>query len=409
VSDHRLMVVEPELAATFKVAARDTNTLSPVIRQAWDTGTLRTLTRNNPLTAKGAHISIVGHITAEELKRHLTSTEAANGFANRFLWLLVRRSKKLPDGGNLDPKSLAPHVHKLAAALAAARKRGAMHRDPEARTRWHDAYDELSEGEPGLAGAILARSEAQVTRLSLVYALADGADIIGRQHLEAALELWDYSARSVRHLFGNTTGDPDADQIDAALRRNGNGGLTRSDISALFGRHASSARLDRALGTLTARGAARVTREETGGRPVERWLSSHLSLTSPSQDWPAPPSDTAYHGPLGELVHLINPHTEADPVAILTQLLVAFGNSIGRTPYVSVEADRHYPNLFSVLVGETAKARKGTSWGQARRVIAGADPVWEDRIMGGLSSGEGLIAQVCEREESETSEERRGA
>lgn len=97
--DHRLMVVEPEFASTFKVAGRETNTLSPVIRQAWDTGTLRTLTRNNPLTAEGAHISIVGHITAEELKRHLTSTEAANGFGNRFIWMLVRRSKKLHEVG----------------------------------------------------------------------------------------------------------------------------------------------------------------------------------------------------------------------------------------------------------------------------------------------------------------------
>jgi hypothetical protein len=214
--DHRLMVVEPELASTFKVAARDTNTLSPVVRQAWDTGTLRTLTRNNPLTARGAHISIVGHITADELKRHLTSTEAANGFANRFLWLLVRRSKKLPDGGNLDPQTLAPQVQRLTAALASSRRQSDTRRDRDARELWHHIYDDLSEGEPGLAGAMLARSEAQVTRLSLVYALADGAPAIHVPHLEAALELWRYCARSVRHLFGDTTGDPDVDLIEGA-------------------------------------------------------------------------------------------------------------------------------------------------------------------------------------------------
>ena len=118
------------------------------------------------------------------------------------------------------------------------------------------------------------------------------------------------------------------------------------------------------------------------------------------------PINSVYHGPLGELVQLIEPHTEADPLAILTQLLVAFGNAVGRTPYVAIEADKHYPNLFTVLVGDTSKARKGTSWGQARRVIASADPQWEERIMGGLSSGEGLIAQVCEREKSEKSETR---
>jgi len=398
------MVVEPEFASTFKVAGRETNTLSPVVRQAWDTGTLRTMTRNDPLSAKGAHISIVGHITAEELRRHLTSTEAANGFANRFIWLCVRRSKKLPDGGDLATGALDRPIGRLRRALTAARTRGAMARSPDARALWHDAYDELSEGEPGLVGALLARSEAQVTRLSLIYALADGSDRIDLPHLEAALELWNYSARSVRHLFGDSTGDPDADTIEAALRRDANGGLTRSEISGLFGRHASAQRIDRATAALHARGLAQPVREDTGGRPVERWILSLTSHASHSQEWPKAPSEVAYHGPIGELVRLIEPHSEADPLAILTQLLVAYGNTVGRTPYVSVEADRHYPNLFTVLVGETAKARKGTSWGYARRVSTEIDEGWESRIMGGLSSGEGLIAQVSGREESERSE-----
>jgi hypothetical protein len=170
----------------------------------------------------------------------------------------------------------------------------------------------------------------------------------------------------------------------------------------LFAGHASKARLDRALGALVGRGTAAPTREETDGRPRERWISSHSSL-SPRSQWPNAPTNGVYHGTLGELVEILDPHTEADPIAILTQLLVSFGNAIGRTPYVPVEADKHYPNLFTVLVGETAKARKGTSWGQARRVTSEVDEGWEERVMGGLSSGEGLIAQVCEREESEGS------
>ena len=120
--DKRLLVVETELVSAFKVAARDGNTLSPVIRQAWETGTLRTLTRNNPLTATDAHISIIGHIPAEELLRHLTSTEIANGFANRFLWFTVRRSRLLPDGGNFDPAIRAGFVQRVRAAISSARR-----------------------------------------------------------------------------------------------------------------------------------------------------------------------------------------------------------------------------------------------------------------------------------------------
>src|SRR5262249_51213837 len=101
VEDKRLLVLEPEFASVLRVLERDGNTLSAVIRDAWDRGDLRTLTKNSPARASGAYISIIGHITLEELRRYLTATEAGNGFANRFLWLCVKRSKTLPEGGNL--------------------------------------------------------------------------------------------------------------------------------------------------------------------------------------------------------------------------------------------------------------------------------------------------------------------
>lgn len=83
-TDKRLMVQAGEFAAVLKVATRDGATLSPVLREAWDGKVLRTLSKNNPATASGAHVSITAHITHEELVRGLDSTEIANGFANRF-------------------------------------------------------------------------------------------------------------------------------------------------------------------------------------------------------------------------------------------------------------------------------------------------------------------------------------
>ena len=73
--------------------------------------------------------------------------------------------------------------------------------------------------------------------------------------------------------------------------------------------------------------------------------------------WPAPPAPAAYHELLGEIVKRIAPHTEADPVAILTQLLVACGAAVGRGAFFQVEATRHHPNEFMLLVGTSAKAR----------------------------------------------------
>ena len=101
VADKRLLVLEEEFASTLRTMGRDGNTLSPIIRRAWDNGNLSSLVKNSPCRATGALISIIGHITAEELRRYLDRTEAGNGFANRFLFVCVRRSKMLPEGGSL--------------------------------------------------------------------------------------------------------------------------------------------------------------------------------------------------------------------------------------------------------------------------------------------------------------------
>src|SRR6202158_3492794 len=111
----------------------------------------------------------------------------------------------------------------------------------------------------------------------------------------------------------------------------------------------------------------------------------------PLAGWPAPPAPAVYHELLGEIVTRIAPHTEADPVAILTQLLVAFGAAVGRGAFFQVEATRHHGNEFMCLVGDSSRARKGSPWDPARRLILGADPSLEPRVLTGLSSGEGLI------------------
>jgi hypothetical protein len=111
-------------------------------------------------------------------------------------------------------------------------------------------------------------------------------------------------------------------------------------------------------------------------------------------EWPLI-NPAAFHGLAGEVVRTIEPHSEADPVAILLQMLVFVGNVIGRLPYYQIESDRHHCNLFAVLVGASAKARKGTSMGRVKAVTRVADESWHaDRIKGGLSSGEGLISEV---------------
>lgn len=172
-TDKRLLVVQPELASTLKVMSREGNTLSPVIREAWDSGTLRTMVKRDPLCVYDAHISIIGHITAEELVRYLTATEAANGFANRFLWAISDRSKCLPEGGALPEAKLDDLAEQLRPAIAFGHTTRLLQRDKDAKQLWAKVYPELSDGGTGMVGAVTSRAEAQVLRLSMLYALLE--------------------------------------------------------------------------------------------------------------------------------------------------------------------------------------------------------------------------------------------
>ena len=91
--------------------------------------------------------------------------------------------------------------------------------------------------------------------------------------------------------------------------------------------------------------------------------------------WPEPPKADAFRGLAGEIVSIIEPHSEADPIALLSQFLVGFGNVIGRSAYFPVEADRHYANLFAVLVGPTSKARKGSALSHVKKVLRESDVI----------------------------------
>jgi hypothetical protein len=271
-ADKRLFVYEPEFGNVLAQTVRQGNTLSAYLRTAWDGRDMGCLTKNAPSAAKDAHVSEVAHVTAGELRQDLTAVQTANGFGNRHLWLCVRRSKALPEGGDLDPSVHDMLSGRLAQAIGFARSVGRVGRDDAGRTVWRAVYEELSDGRPGLAGALLARAEAHVMRLAMIYALIDGAPAVGGAHLLAALALWGYCERSVYHVWGDALGDPLADQMLDLLRANPEG-LTRTDLTNLLGRNREADRIGRALGLLLQHKLARLDRQPTGGRPAERWFA----------------------------------------------------------------------------------------------------------------------------------------
>ena len=267
--DHRLLVIEPEFARILSVGRREGSTLSTLLRQGWDGDRLAVRSRGaGTVTAEGAHVCLLGHITAEELRAKLTETEMSNGYANRHLFALVRRSKLLPSGGNIDDAEV-DHLGMLTrSALEAGRRVGLLRRTAAAEERWTGLYYELADDEPGgLLGSVIARDAAQVLRLSVLYALTDGSTTVDVTHIDAASAVWDYCRASAETIFGDALGDPVADKLLRAIRAAGDYGLDgREQHQALAG-HASAAQMKVALDSLVSKGRVLIRTEESGGRP----------------------------------------------------------------------------------------------------------------------------------------------
>ncbi len=272
VSDKRLLVIEPEFANVLRVCKRNGNTLSATIRQLWDTGNVRNLTKQDPIIVTGGHVSIIGHITGNELREFLATLDQSNGFANRFLWLVVRRSKKLPLGGNLAPSVMGPLADRLRKAISFATSLcdKPIGFDPAAEAVWFELYSHLTRDIPGLMGAMLSRAEAHARRLACLYALLDCSGVVRTEHLEAAAAIIEHLERSVRYIFGNQAGLYIADEILEILKKNPRG-MSRTEISNALGRNVQSATISSTLSMLSDIGKATMTKTETGGRPIETW------------------------------------------------------------------------------------------------------------------------------------------
>jgi hypothetical protein len=272
VADCRLFLLSEEFASVLHALGRETGQLSPLLRCAWDGGDLCALDSRRPVQSTAAHISLVGHVTKAELAHHLSRTESANGFANRCLWTSVRRSKSLPDGGSLPPEQQSALAADLRRTLAWAHGQDEIlfSRTSAARELWNDRYAALSQGREDAYGAATSRAEAQVLRLSAIYAALDSSPLIDACHLQAALAVWDYCCASARLLFDTAPIDPTARRISQALDVTPEG-LSRVQIRALFNRHVSKERIDLALEQLMTLGLINRETSAGRGRPATLW------------------------------------------------------------------------------------------------------------------------------------------
>ncbi len=266
-----LLAVETEFGKSLVVASRYGNTLSDQMRQLWDGDTVAILNKQ-AVHLEGAYFSLVGMITGQELTAKMADVDLANGFANRILWVCVRRSKLIPSGKPIPDELLVPIARRIRKSVRAARRLGEMKRSAAGAKRWEKLYLEMAAIDPpGLLGAVTERREAQCLRLSMVFAALDGRKRIGPEHVEAAWRAWQYSEQSAVAIFGSSSGDAKADKALGAMRRAAGRQLKRSEVRRVFSNNVNEAELDAIRDALVENDFIKVEKLATKGRPAELW------------------------------------------------------------------------------------------------------------------------------------------
>lgn len=260
-SEERALVLETEMGRLLRVMARDGSTLSPILRDAWDGVPLGRFLSRGGILVRRHHVGCLAHITPVELRERLTDVDAANGFGNRFLWVAVRRPRRVPFPEPTGP-IVSPFVSRMRTAIEFAQTPGAVWFTAAAREEWRDFYCGL-EPVVGLTGALLARAEVHVARLAVGYAILDCSEAIDVPHLRAARPLWEYAAASVRYIFGESTGSRDADDVLRILELEGP--LSKSALRSESGIR-NAARLQNAIDLLVEQRRARIWWGESAGK-----------------------------------------------------------------------------------------------------------------------------------------------
>ena len=235
ITDKRLYVQEEELAAALSASKREGNTLSATLRALWDSGTRSPMTKTSKTRCTEAHVGILAHITLDELALTLSDCDKLNGYANRFLWVLARRAKRVSRPTRIPESIFSPIQSTVWQRLNYAHKMGEMTLSGEFWDVFDSEYDRLSADRSGMAGAITARAEAQVVRLSMVYAIAAGTRTVSAEHIQSALAFWNYAQASAEYIFADQTVGGKIDSTIKALIEGAHDGMSLTDIHKATG------------------------------------------------------------------------------------------------------------------------------------------------------------------------------
>ncbi len=267
--DKRVLMLETEFSRLLAVCARSGNTLSEVLRQAFDSSKhLVSNTKSDHCIATHPHISLIGHITPTELKERMNDISYSNGFANRILWVEAYSSKSLPFGGIPDWYAQEKLIINLRNVVAWAKERHVLcNRAMRVLQHGKSRYNKR-DNERGITGALLQRDRTHLLRLAMIYAILDGRVCINENHLKAALSVWHYSAQTVRRLFGNMKGSTVAEKIYDFILISGE--VSMREIYDHLSRNVSSSEIQMTILGFEVQGLVRTFMEKSGSKKVTK-------------------------------------------------------------------------------------------------------------------------------------------
>lgn len=284
--DKRLLVIETEFSSVLARAKREGSTLAAVQRQAWDGRALSVLNRKQ-LKASASHVAIIGHVTPQEFRLRLAEADMTGGTYNRYLPLYVERSQRLPIPEGVADEVVQDLSIALRRAMGNAARSGQLQLGEEATQLWAgELYDELTAGDDeDLAEAEFTRRAAPYClRIAGLFTVLDGRRLIGKGDLTAAAAVIRYSIASAKFILDRQARDPRLDRIRRAIDGAGSAGLSRTDISALFSRNLTKAKLDDLLAELVSHDEYEESLQHGRGRPVQTYRHVVSSYFVPKDD-----------------------------------------------------------------------------------------------------------------------------